>query len=104
MHGAVVVCTYIDTAGLSAPPVSVHVDTASDPARFAASRAAFVADGERTRALSGLGAEAFTSTVESDKRVIATVVARSGAIQLWVTAASPVASVEELSRQVLSRL
>lgn len=104
VHGAVVVCTYAAAAGLQDPGVSIHVDTASDAARFAASRTTFADDGETTQTLSGLGTEAFSSSVHSDGRVVSTVVARSGSMQLWITAGSPLPQVETLARDTLSRL
>ena len=100
VNGSVTVCTYKQSMGT----VIVRFDTASSAAKFAQAKAGFGSHGETAVTATGIGDEAYTSTLGSGNYITSTIVARKGSTELLITGPASVAQVEALATQVLAQL
>jgi hypothetical protein len=102
VNGSVTVCTYKSIS----PPQSVivRIDTGTDASAFVASKSQFVTQGETTTPVSGLGDQAFSSTLSAGSITNSTIVVLKGSASLLVTGSASLAQVEALATQLLPHI
>jgi hypothetical protein len=87
VSGIVTVCTYVSA---KSGTVLVRFQTKEDAAGFAVGRQGFESSGQKTTDVSGLGDQAFSSTLGGGTIAVTTVVARKGEVEVLVTSRAPV--------------
>ncbi len=102
VNGSVTVCTYKSIN----PPQSVivRIDTSTNASAFVASKSQFVTQGETTTPVSGLGDQAFSSTLSAGSITNSTIVVLKGSASLLITGSASLAQVEALATQLLPHL
>ena len=102
VQGSVTVCTYKST---TAPQSAiVRIETGTNASAFAASKAQFNAQGQTTTPATGLGDQAYTSTLTAGGISNSTAVALKGSTSVLVTGSATVPQVEALAAQILATL
>ena len=96
------VCTYKSTT--QPQSAIVRIETGTNAAAFAASKAQFATEGQTTTPAPGLGDQAYTSTLTAGGITNTTVVVLKGTTSLLVTGSATVPQVEALATQILNSL
>lgn len=86
--GTFVECTYL--GGVGGQTVTIRVETQQDHASFADRRRASDADGQPTSDVTGVGDEAYQSSVEFGDIITNTLVARKGTVEVRVIAVATI--------------
>ena len=100
--GSSVQCTYL--SGIGGYTVEIRFETEQDAASFADRRRATDDGGEPTTDVSGVGDEAYQSSIEFGDTVTNTMVARKGSVEIQVAAAAPVDAEKALLTKLFAAL
>ena len=103
-NGSVTVCTYQQTGGSG--QVIVRFQTGMTPASFSANEAQFTANGETTTPVSGLGDQAYSSTIGGGGSApeVNTIVVLKGSNEILITGPASQAQVQSLATALLPKL
>jgi len=104
VNGPVTVCTYQQTGG--AGQVIVRFQTGMTPASFSANESQFTANGETTTPVTGLGDQAYSSTIGGGGAApeVNTIVVLKGSNEVLITGPASQAQVQSLATQLLPKL
>ena len=102
VNGPVTVCTYKSSSG--GGQVIVRYQTGMSSASFNANKTGFTQSGQNVTPVSGLGDEAYSSTLSAAGLTTNTIVVRKGATELLITGPGTLAQTEALAGQVLAKL
>jgi hypothetical protein len=97
-NGAATECTYL--SGVGGTTVTVRLQTGDGADAFAIGRRGFDDGGQPTSDVTGLGDEAYKSSVEFGDVVTNTLVARKGAVEVYVEAAATVDGEKALVQKI----
>jgi hypothetical protein len=97
-NGAATECTYL--SGIGGTTVTVRLQTGDGADAFAIGRRGFDDGGQPTSDVTGLGDEAYKSSVEFGDVVTNTLVARKGTVEVYVEAAAPVDAEKALIQRI----
>ena len=100
VNGPVTVCTYKSSTG----QVIVRFASGTTAASFAAAKSQFTAHGEPVTTVTGLGDEAYSSSIGTGTYAVNSIVLRKGSEELLITGPASLSQVQAFAQQLLPSL
>ena len=100
LNGPVTVCTYKSSTG----QVIVRFQSGTTPASFESAKSQFTAHGEPVTTVTGLGDEAYSSTIGTGSEAINSIVVLKGSEELLITGPASLSQVQAFATQLLATL